>query len=67
MHLLCRIGIHRFRPWAWNSVIEPLPIERCDRCGVGRKFLVCGAEIRYSVDTMAEADEDLARREAEAS
>ena len=64
--LLCWLGIHAFKPWAWNSVVEPLPIERCERCGVGRKFLTCGAAIRYSRETMEEAArelEDLEKRD----
>jgi hypothetical protein len=62
--IACFFGLHRFRPWAINSVVEPLPVERCERCGVGRKWLTCGVELRYSREQMAEAEEDLIQREA---
>ena len=63
--LRCALGLHAFVPWAVNSVVEPLAIEKCRRCGCGRKFLICGASIRYSVEQMREAAEDLARRAKE--
>lgn len=65
-HLLCRIGLHRFRPWAYNSLINPLPVERCERpgCGVGRQFHICGAILTYTAEQMREAAEVLAEKEA---
>ena len=63
--LLCWLGLHDFEPWAYNSVIELLPIEKCRRCGVGRKCLTYGVVLRYSVEQMEEAAKELARREEE--
>lgn len=61
--LLCRLGLHAFRPWAWNSVVEPMPVEKCARCGRGRKLLMCGAVLHYSLAQMEQAAEDLERAE----
>lgn len=54
MKWLCKIGLHSFKPWALNSVVNPIPIERCGRCGVGRQAVLWGGQIRY---TRAEMDE----------
>ena len=65
--LLCRVGLHRFRPWAFNSLLNPMPVERCERsgCGVGRQFHIMGAIFTYTSDQMREMAEELERREEE--
>jgi hypothetical protein len=68
LSILCRIGLHRFRPWAYNSVLNPLPIEICERpgCGVGRQFHITGAVFTFTAEQVAEmramkAEQDAAR------
>lgn len=38
MKWLCKIGIHKYRPFGYNSLVLPLPILRCDRCGKGVQY-----------------------------
>jgi hypothetical protein len=66
MSLLCLIGLHEYRPFAFNSVVNPLPIEECERCGLGRQWNVAGFLTKYTRRQMAEARADLAKRTAEA-
>jgi hypothetical protein len=54
MKWLCTFGLHKFKPWAINSLVNPIPVERCERCGTGRQWAGHGGQIRY---TKAQLDE----------
>ena len=51
----CIVGLHRWTIIGYNSILNPLPVERCDRCGIGRQFHVTGAEFRFTREEMDEA------------
>lgn len=39
MKWLCKIGIHRFRETnLYGSLLIPVPMDKCARCGVYRQF-----------------------------
>lgn len=50
--ILCFFGLHDWHIVGYNSVINPLPVERCKDCGIGRQFNICGAEFRWTKDEM---------------
>ena len=64
---LCRIGVHRFRPYAYNSFVNPFPVEECTRCGIGQQFHLAGFTTRYTREQMTEARVDFDRRKAAAA
>lgn len=49
---LCKIGLHKWTELGMNSFLEPLPVECCKRCGIGRKLLLVGAYLVYSKEQM---------------
>jgi len=53
----CRFGIHRWNIIGYNSVLNPMPVEQCTRCGLGRQFQMCGSEIQCAPEDMKEAEE----------
>lgn len=59
--LLCVIGLHRWTTVGYNSVLNPMPVERCERCGRGRQFHMYGDVYTW---TRAEMDEMLKQQEA---
>lgn len=50
--LLCAIGFHQWKIVGYNSVLNPMPVEMCERCGIGRQFHMYGAEFRWTKDEM---------------
>lgn len=49
----CHFGIHDWQIIGYNSVLNPLPVEQCSRCGCGRQFeMTSGAEIRWTPEQM---------------
>lgn len=61
MKVLCKIGLHRFKPFAHNSLVNPLPVEECARCGIGRQLSPYGYETRYTREAIIEAKAQLER------
>jgi hypothetical protein len=53
--LVCLFGLHRWEIVGYNSILNPLPVERCARCGIGRQFHVVGAEFRFTREQMEES------------
>jgi hypothetical protein len=51
----CFVGLHRWTTVGYNSFLNPLPVERCDRCGIGRQFHIMGAELRFTKEQMDRA------------
>jgi hypothetical protein len=51
----CFVGLHRWRVTGISSILNPCPVERCDRCGIGRQFNVAGVEARYTSEKMDKA------------
>lgn len=53
MMWLCKIGFHSFKDLPlWGGVLNPMPVEICKRCGIGRQFHIMGAEFRYTKEQM---------------
>lgn len=49
---LCIIGFHKWETVGYNSVLNPMPVERCTCCGIGRQFHMYGDECRWSKTEM---------------
>ncbi len=50
--LWCRLGAHKWGVVGYNSILNPMPVEQCRRCKIGRQFHLVGAEFYYSAEQM---------------
>lgn len=57
---LCRIGLHRWRNIGCTLFADAL--DECRRCGIGRMFMLPGAEVRYTKEQMQAIREENAER-----
>lgn len=48
----CLVGLHYWHEVGFVSLLNPIQLERCRRCGVGRQFQFMGALMYYSKPEM---------------
>ena len=60
--LLCLFGCHQWHPLTSGSILNPVPVERCERCGIGRQLHWAG-EIRWSRQEMEKAQASITEYE----
>lgn len=52
MSLRCRLGLHRYRHLTLTSLLMPIPLEECVRCGVGRQYDQFGSITTFTKEYM---------------
>lgn len=49
----CFLGLHYWHEVGFGNLLNPCPVERCKRCGVGRHFqIAAGCYAYYSKEEM---------------
>lgn len=52
MNFLCRMGVHKWRPipGTFGSLMYPLPIQKCQRCGLMLKHYTPECSVTFRAD-----------------
>jgi hypothetical protein len=50
----CYFGLHRWEAVALISFISPTPLMRCPGCGMGEKWEISGALVKFTKEQMDE-------------
>jgi hypothetical protein len=55
--LLCMIGVHKWGAIGYDSILNPIALEQCRRCKIGRQFHPAGMEFTFTAEQMRTLDD----------